>query len=143
MPDAAAPFPGPVAAPFADRQHHGPPGRADGLGPRRERRARVETGRVAPVDLHEVHVPGREASRVDELAPAAAGVALTGAVAGARIKPEAKIAFVKIRGECAHVGKAPEVRLEIAVVSAKAALPPVVGDDVPVAGAADGGPDGR
>src|SRR6266571_5251603 len=96
MPEAARPFPWSIAAPFADGEHHRPPGRADRLGPRRVRGARVESARVAPVDLHEVDVPGGEAARVDELAPAAAGISLAGAVARAGVEAVAQLAGVQV-----------------------------------------------
>src|SRR5437870_2688817 len=133
MPDAARPFPWSIAAPFADREHHRPPRRADRLGPRRVRGARVEPARVAPVDLHEVDVPRGEAPRVDELARAAAGIPLAGAVARAGVETVAQLARVQVRRKAMHVRETPEVGIEVPVVGAQAAFPSIVDDDVAVA----------
>src|SRR5882762_5007760 len=130
MPDAARPFPWPIAAPFADGEHHLPPGRADRFGPRRVHGACVESARVAPVDLHEVDIPRREAARVDELARAASRIALTGAVARAGVEAVAQLARMQVRRKAVHVREAPEVGLEVPVVGAQAAFPGIVDDDV-------------
>src|SRR5258706_15987602 len=133
MPDATRPFPWPITAPFADGEHHLPPGRADRFGPRRVHGACVQSARVAPVDLHEVDIPRREAARVDELARAASRIPLASPVARAGVEAVAQLARIQVRRKAMHVREAPEGGLEVPVVGAQAHFPSSGDDDVALA----------
>src|SRR5438445_293757 len=138
--EVADPYLGPVARTHATRLT------AERILIDREdlRRAGPEAVRMAPADLHVVDAPFGEPSRVTELVAEARGKSLTRVRPGVGVDAEPQVQRVHVIGDGPDpVRELRRVGDEVAMGVALAGLPPVVNDDVAVAGLAHPGCDDR